>query len=332
MDIDKYFNTKRVLVTGATGFIGGRLALRLHNEEKAHVTGTGRNPASGSALEQSGINVKYADLRDMASMRSIIAGNKVIFHCAAWLRKYGDPRLAYEINVNATLDLVRLSAEEGVKRMLLIGSISAYGPPRQAIMDETVPLDPHQRNIYGRTKALGEVRAMELSEKLGLPLTVIRPGIVYGSGSLWWATGVLRLWKEGPAVIFGDGGSVSLTYIDNLIDAILLGAAHPAAGGHAFNLCDESVSIRDLARYYPPLFGRKVHFLPGWTAYPLILMNRVLRLGLNISRDKIRRLKTGSQFLSDKAESLLGYKARVSLEEGMLETRAWLETSSVKNG
>lgn len=113
---------QKVLVTGATGFIGGRLAQRLAAEEGAIVTGTGRSLEKASYLAAAGVGLQAVDLRDEAAMRTAVAGQAVIFHAAAWVgggRMPDDLAAARDLNVAATETLVRLAA--GANQMFKLG-------------------------------------------------------------------------------------------------------------------------------------------------------------------------------------------------------------------
>jgi nucleoside-diphosphate-sugar epimerase len=316
---------KEVLVTGATGFIGGRLAQRLADEEGAFVTGTGRSVAQAASAAGKTIRWRQADLSDRQAMARAMTGIQVVFHCAAWMSRYGQPQQAEAINVRATEALVRWAAEARVGRFVLVSSIAAYGPPNQAVIREEEPVNTRQASPYGRTKALGEQRALAAATELGLELVIVRPGMVYGPGSRFWSLGLMRLVRRGLPVIFGDGsGHAQPVYVDNLIDALLLAATRPQAVSHAFNLVDQPLPWRELFGYYGAMCRRRPRRLPLGLA----------RAGLALYRLISRRPEPPGELLSyytsrvvyppTKSEELLGYRPRVGLAEGMRRTEGWL--------
>lgn len=323
--LNQQLEGKRVLVTGATGFIGGRLAQRLATEEGAIVTGVGRKLDAVPFLEKSGVTLKKADLLDQESMQSAIAGNVIVFHVAAWMGRIGGTKeQAYAINVTATENLMRQAAEAGVQRVVLVSSIAAYGWPQRMNVDETHPLDTTQNEDYGRTKAQGEINALKLAKELNIELSIVRPGMVYGPRSDGWSVGMLKLVKKGTPVIFGDGsGHAYPIFIDNLIDGMLLTAVHPQAVGEAFNMCEPVITLKQFFTYYGDMCGKKPRQLPLWAANSIVILNKLLNLKLPINRDRLKRYSLKAHYPATKAEDLLGYQIRVPIPEGMAQTEKW---------
>lgn len=316
---------KNILVTGATGFIGGRLAQRLA-QDGAIVTGTGRNLAAVPFLREAGVTLQPADITDTTALRQLLAGQDVIFHLAAAMGR-SDEAASRRINVAATADLVRLAAEAGVRRFIHTSSIAVYGPPTSPLIAEDHPLDLQQAAPYGRTKAEGEQTARKVAAETGLELVVIRPGMVYGPRGPGWTVNMVRLLQRGFPVIMGDGsGHAQPVYVDNLIDGLILAADPQRTGiaGEAFNFVDRPLPWRDFFGYYGRMSGRKPRRLPLWLA----------RVGLGLYKRVSGRLESTDSLLAyytskavypiDKAERLLGYRPRLSLDEGMQRTEAWL--------
>jgi len=317
---------KRVLVTGATGFIGSRLALRLAQEEGARVTATGRNLDAVPHLKESGVELRRANLLDFATQRRLMANQDVAFHVAAWLGpRHAPPDHAWALNAYATEKLAHIAAAAGVARLVVVSSIAAYGPPQQPVMDEKQPLAPRQRSVYGRTKAEGELRAMQAARQSGLSLVVARPGIVYGPGSIGWSRRMVRLVQKGVPVIFGAGeGHAHPVFVDNLIDGLLLAASRPAATGRAFNFVDRPVPWREWFTYFGDMGGRAPRAIPMWLARLALLTAERLPLGLSINRGLLRHVTNQSVYPIDNARQHLGYHPRVDLPQGMALTEAWL--------
>lgn len=324
--INHALKDKKVLVTGATGFVGGRLAERLAREEGAIVTGTGRNLDAVPQVVEAGVTLQHADLLDEGAMRQAMQGQEIVFHVAAWLGRHGGEQRAYALNVAATALAVRLAAEAGVKRFIQISSIAAYGhPPKALHVDEDEPLDTEQEVIYGRTKALGEIRAFELGKELGLDVTAVRPGLVYGPRAQSWTINMIKFVCKGVPVIFGDGkGHAYPIFIDNLVDGMLLTAVHPKAPGEAYNICDPVVTFNEWFGYYGDMCGRKPRRIPFWAAHILIVLNQLLGLNLPLNRPRLRMYGLKAEFPSTKAKEQLGFESRVPIEEGMKITETWL--------
>lgn len=324
---------KKVLVTGATGFIGGRLAQRLAEEEGAIVTGTGRNLDKVPFLREAGVSLQAVDLRDEVGLREVVAGQDVIFHVAAWLgggRLAEDEAAAFALNVTATETLLRLAKEANVSRFVLVSSITVYGIPDVELVDETAPLDTLQDDLYGRTKAQGDQQAQATAAELGLDLAIVRPGLVYGPRSQSWTIGMVKLVQAGTPVIFGEGdGHAFPVYIDNVVDCLLLTAVHPAAVGEAFNVCDAVISWREFFEEIGRLCAKKPRSLPLVAARILAWANGVFKLGLPLNKNRLAYLTQKNRYASQKAEKMLGYQARVSLAHGRQLTEEWLRVEGL---
>lgn len=323
---------KRILVTGATGFIGGRLAERLVHEHEALVTGAGRNLNRAQGLAEVNVRLCTLDLTkpDLAvfeaSISEIIQGQDTVFHLAAAMgRQARDPSLAEQVNVTATETLVRAAAAAGVSRFVQVSSMSAYGPPDQIIIDEGHPLATDQIANYGRTKAIGEQRAMAVANELGLEATVVRPGMVYGPGSQTWTVNMIRLLQRRvPIIIAGGTGHAQPVYIDNLVDLLILAASRPEAAGQAFNGIDQPLPWRDFFGYYGRMCDRRPWGIPLWLARFALEIFRRISGRSESARTLLSFYTAQAVYPHEKARRLLGYEPQVSIEEGMARTEYWL--------
>jgi 2-alkyl-3-oxoalkanoate reductase len=318
---------KRVLVTGATGFIGGRLAQRLALETETAVTGTGRSLDKVPFLHNTSVNLQRADLLDKEAMAQAIGGQDIIFHVAAQKGNQIDPEISLRSNVEATDLLLRLAADSGVQRVIYTSSVNVYGPPRpgQTLVKESDPVETDLRDVYGRTKAIAELRARELAAELDVDLVVVRPGMVYGPRAQSWILTLCRYVKKGVPVIFGKGNGLACpVYIDNLIDGMLLAAVTPAARNETYNFCDLPVTWRDYFRYLGQICGRRPRTVPAWIAGPVAVLNEKFQLGLPLTPERLRFYATRAVYDMSKARAQLGWEQRISIEEGMRRSGEWL--------
>jgi nucleoside-diphosphate-sugar epimerase len=315
---------KRVLVTGATGFIGGRLAERLAKEQGAIVTGAGRRLERAAYLEQAGVTLLHLDMADLDSLPQAVSGQDVIFHLAV-APGSADLDYVHRINVLATEALVCQAAKAGVGRFVLVSSVAAYGPPDRPVMDEEHPLAVGQEALYGRTKAQGETGAMMLAKIIGLELAVIRPGLVYGPRSRTWSLGLLRLvQRRFPTLVGGGHGHASPVYIDNLVDGMILAASQPQAAGEDFQFVDQALPWRDFFGYYGRMAGRRLYGVPTWLAQGALALFRRFSGRSETNEAMLAFLTNRSVYPYAKAERLLGYQPTVDIEEGMWRTERWL--------
>lgn len=321
-----FWQGKKVVITGATGFLGSALAQRLATAG-ARVTGLGRNLAAVAYLEKAGVTLQRADLLDGDAMREAMAGQEIVFHAAAWLSgRHGQASDAYKLNVTAVRELVRMAQAAGISRFIHISSVAAYGPPRDGDILETQPVAVQQSYVYGRTKAMGEVEARQLAQELGLPLVIIRPGMVYGPRAYGWTINMLSLVQKRTPVILGRGdGYACPIYIDNLIDGLLLAGSQPAAAGRTFNFCDPPITWRQFFDYYGAMCGKSPVRLP--LAAALLIVKLLYPLGLSpggITPDLLQFYTAKARYPTTQAEQLLGYQPRVGIDEGMRRAETWL--------
>jgi nucleoside-diphosphate-sugar epimerase len=314
---------KRVLVTGATGLVGGALAERLAGLG-AEVTGAGRRLDRAEWLEGLGVHLAPMDLTDPTAWGAALEGRQVVFAVAAWTGR-DDEDKARRVNVEAPAALVRAAAEAGVVRVVHVSTAGVYGLPAADRVTEDTPVDTAQSATYERSKALGEERVRAAAGEAGIELVVVRPGMVYGPRSRAWTVGMLKLVKNGTPVLLGDSsGNCFPVYIDNLVDGLLLAATVPAAAGEVFHLVDEPVPWERWFGHFGAMCGRKPRRLPGLVAKPLALLAEKLPLGLPLSRSRLAFLSRKLEFPTDRAREVLGWTPGVDLEEGMRRSEAWL--------
>jgi nucleoside-diphosphate-sugar epimerase len=315
---------KRILVTGATGFIGGHLAQRLALVEGAIITGTGRDLDKASYLNGLGIQLRKLEIRDKRAVRDLVQGQDIVFHLVA-APGTSPLDVAQDVNVAAAENLVQEAAAAGISRFIHISSMAAYGPPDWPVINEDCPLDVEQSARYGRTKALGELAVRETAKNLGFDFSIIRPGMVFGPRGRSWTINLFKLVKKGVPVILGDGDDLAQpVYIDNLLDGMILASTRPEAVGHAFNFVDQPLPWKELFAYYGAMCGRKPRRLPLWLFRGIAALV-IPFLGRSESIDDILTFYTSqSVYPMEKAGKLLGYRPRVSLDEGMRRTEEWL--------
>lgn len=237
------------LVTGGTGFLGRRLVKELLGEG-VRVRCLTRATSDLETLRQelspeslSRLEFTSGDLSDRASVERALEGVEVVYHLAAALA--GSCSTMFLNTVIPSRTLMEASAVSGVRRFVLVSSLGVYGTEtlhRWGTLDETTPVDPHpeQRDPYSFSKIRQEAVAWELRNKLGLPLVVVRPGVIYGPGRSVLTSRVgLSL---GPLLIrMGGGQSLPYTYVENCAAAICRAGLTPDIEGEIFNVIDDDL-------------------------------------------------------------------------------------------
>ncbi len=321
---------KRVFVTGATGFIGGYLARRLH-AEGASVFALERQRGKGADLAALGMTVVQGDITDHGRMREIIAVHQpqIVMHIAAWLG--GTNRTdAQRVNVAASQNLAEVSAAAGVERFVFTSSIAAYGIVDKGIVDETRPLGPYG-DPYGDSKIRAETVLRAVADRTGLAIVIVRPGMVYGPGSPGWTRRIAKWARQGYIpLIDGGQGTAFPIYIDNLIDLLLLCAIHPQAVGETFNAVDDGpVTLADfLGAYMGMAHTNRAIRLPGWLAKAVatVVDPFVRRYKLTYV---VGQMCARATISNQKAKDLLSWSPQVGLQEGLRRSEAWLRSEGI---
>jgi nucleoside-diphosphate-sugar epimerase len=316
-------DNKAVLVTGATGFLGSRLAEILSDSEKAQVTGTGRQLDKVSWLTDKGVDLEAVNLLDIEDLKTVVEGKDVVFHSAAALG--GDPDMAHRVNVEATEKLVWLAGEAGVSRFVHVSTVGVYDMTGLSEVDETAPLATDHPSTYPRTKALAEVKAREMAEKVGLELAIVRPSMIYGPGHGIWSEGMFKNVMEGNPVFLGDGSAhFNPVYIDDVVGAMLLCAKHPNAAGEAFIVSAGVTTWREFMGHYGQLCGKEAKGLPMPIARLMAFANKIPFIKTPIDQGFIEMATSHKTFTTTKAADLIGWKPETDYTEGMEKTLQWL--------
>jgi predicted dehydrogenase/nucleoside-diphosphate-sugar epimerase len=230
---------RRVLITGASGFIGTRVAEVLCLREGWQVRGLVHRPAGAARLSRLPVEMVQGDLRSPADVRRVVAGCDAVVHCAVGT-EYGNRRALRAVTVGGTESLLAAAREAGVSRFVHLSSISIHDPTWPGPIDEATPVSPALGDVYGRTKAEAE-RAVLAAARRGLTAVVLRPGCVYGPHGFTFVVNPLRALAEGRLVLEGSADTPANTvYVDNLVAAIVraLDAPAEAARGEVFTVSD----------------------------------------------------------------------------------------------
>jgi nucleoside-diphosphate-sugar epimerase len=190
-----------------------------------------------------------------------VVGADWVFNCAAKVGDWGTLEEFRRLNVQALRSLLDAASEAGVERFVHVSSLGVYEGRDHHGTDETVAPAADSLDAYTRSKTEAEVLALEYHEKRGLPVTVVRPGFIYGEHDRTVLPKLLLNLRRGSFVYFGSGEqALNCIYVKNLVHGLFLAAENPAAVGEVFNLTDgEPVSkerfvsrVAELAGLPPP--------------------------------------------------------------------------------
>jgi nucleoside-diphosphate-sugar epimerase len=348
----------KVLITGATGFIGGRIAERLWIDYGIKSHCLVRSYSTAARLARLPVKIFAGDLLEKSSIESAIAGCEVVFHCA-----YGnsdDLYLNRRVNEEGTKNLAEISLKKGIKRFVYISSVAVYGAYPPEVVNEKTPVQ-FSSDEYGNSKIRAEKICTDLFEK-GLPVVIVRPTVVFGPFSPIWTVGVIkRVLIGGWENVEGINGLCNAVYVDDLVDCLFLVVKNDEAIGETFIVSGESPitwneyfgaymklaklhvpqaisrTKRKLRAFFSTVARLNVNILRRFFEPQLIDMYLLLKQknphfvrkldGLirgGIKENELSRFSRKTIYSIDKARNMLGYSPR-TFDEGMRVTAKWLK-------
>jgi nucleoside-diphosphate-sugar epimerase len=323
----------RNLVTGATGFIGSNIAERLIREGE-DVRALVRKTSKTDFLNSIGTKLAYGDLNDIDSVKDAMNGIDVVYHSAALADEWISHKEAYRVNVKGTKNLLECARNSKVKRFVFISSLAVLGMRDHYGTGADAPY--HKAgDSYIDTKIGSEQLVMDYYKRYGLPVTVVRPGFVFGPGDNKFIPRLSERLSKKQFMFVGSGkNKINSVYINNLTDAIILAAKNDKAIGQKYNVTNDSgmtlegfvFKIVDIWKFEKPqkhipkfLAYLVCNMLTGWARIakakepPYMTKTRIKFLSLNLDFDIA------------KTRNDLGYVPRISIEDGLRRTKEWLE-------
>lgn len=321
-----------VLITGASGFLGGRLAEMLA-ERGEQVRILARESSDLRHLSHLQIQIVRGDLG--AALADAVRGVRVIYHCAACSTDWA-PWAAYvAANVAGTRNVLEAAARAGtVERFLHVSTTDVYGYP-QVPCDESAP----KQDVglpYNRTKIQGEEAAWRAHREHGLPVTVVRPATIYGPRGKDFVVEIANLLRQRLMLLI-DGGRArgGFTYVDNVAQAMMDAAASSKTIGRAYNISDGTgitwreytFALADALGYPRPWL--RLPFSAAMTLAPAMeAVQRTLRLPGRplLTRHAAHLVGQDQEFPAERAREDFGFAPHVSFAEGIAQSAAWVRS------
>lgn len=306
---------KKVLTTGATGFIGSTVVCRLEAEGCQVIAPVRSTALCGSLASETPV---VGSIDGETDWRKALPMVDVVVHCAARAHIMADnapdPLEEFrKVNVDGTLRLARQAAEAGVHRFIFISSVKVNGE----LSSEQAPFSPSDapapEDAYGISKWEAEQGLKSIARETGMEVVIIRPPLVYGPGVKGNFAGMVKLVRKGVPLPLGSiHNKRSLVAVDNLVDLIVTCIDHPAAANQVFMVSDgQDVSTSELLRELGKAMGKSARLVP--------VPAGVLMLGATVlgKRAVAHRVLGSLQVDISDAKALLGWEPAVSMQEGL---------------
>lgn len=327
----------KILVTGATGFLGSHVCRELIRCGY-RVTALRRSSSNPEILNGLNLEFRTGDLLDANSLVQAIKGNDAVVHAAADIRYSSEnPDLQQRINVAGTRDLAAACRQAGLRRLVHVSSVAAIGiPPRGVIADENFPFNLEGSHLrYHISKKRAEERVIEEFAR-GLDVVIVNPSSVFGPHGAIFRGGDMVYKVRRHKVVPYFAGGICAVHVNDVATGIRL-ALERGAGGERYILGGENLTYQELARRSAAAFGLKRGFVPIWPAV-------TAAASVVIPSFSYARHFAGSRaqfYSSAKAEGVLGYKPRsfseildecLSFEELRQSTTTERSVSAMKTG
>jgi len=306
----KYF------ITGATGFIGGRLARQLA-QAGHHVVAIVRDPAKATDLAALGVELRKGDVTDRASLREAMPGADGVFHLAGWYAIGSlDAAKMQAINVDGARHTLELAAELGVPKIIHTSTVGVFGNTRGKIMDESYYAGKEAMGSeYERTKWAAHYEVAVPLQKKGAPVIIAQPGGVTGAGDTSPHVQTFESFLQRIPVMFGAKSGLTLAHVDDIADGHTL-AMEKGKPGEAYILAGPSVTYRQIFEMCEKITGIPATkmWVPGWMAAGMSKLAGVLEsvgLHLQFSAEALGALADYTFWGSaEKARRELGWQPR----------------------
>ena len=314
-----FWSGRKVLVTGAGGFIGSHLAERLVSEganvrAMVHYNALGKCGWLDESAQNNDMEIIAGDICDRDSVRQAMAHCDTVFHLAALIAipySYQAPASYVRTNVEGTMNVMQSAREEEVRRVLHTSTSEVYGTARYVPIDEEHPLQG--QSPYSASKIGADMIAESFFNSFNVPLVTIRPFNTFGPRQSMRAIipTIISQCLAGKEQI--KLGSLSPTrdmnFVSNTVDGYLMAAQAMGVEGEAINLgSGREISVGDLANLIADLVGSSINIVSD-------------EQRVRPAKSEVERLLACHQ----KAEELLGWKPDVGLEKGLQETISWIK-------
>lgn len=323
----------KVIITGATGFVGRNLAERLH-DDGLEIVATGRSHAIGDELQKLGIAFQGADILNRDRLSRAFSPADCVIHCAARSGPWGRYAEFYEANVTGTRNVIAFCKKFDIKKIIFISTPSVYFTNKDRYnVSESDPLPRKQTSHYARTKLVAEAELMSLQQE-GHWVIAFRPRALYGPYDNTIIPRILRLAERKRMPVINNGQAmIDVTYSDNFTDAVRASLTSPEdVWNEVYNISNgDPISVHDWFAQVLSIFDRP--FLPKNIPEPVAktmagIMEFIGHLPVVGKEPPMTRYSVGYMAKSmtmsiDKARQKLNYSPQVGNRQGFEKYAEW---------
>lgn len=324
-----------VFVTGASGFLGGRLAELLAADGRDVIV-LARPSSDLRHLAEVPVSVVRGDLGDLETLKGAMRGVTEVFHCAAASTDWAPAKTFFEANVRGTENMLAAAETAGsLKRFVHVSTTDVYGYPEVPGSEDHSLKDVGLG--YNRTKVLAETAVWAAYRERGLPVTIVRPATIYGPRGKAFVTDFAELLRV-RLMAYIDGGrrTGGFTYVDTVAEAMMQAVESERTTGNAYNLSDGTGGTwKDYVSGLASGLGYRLPWL-NFSFGTAMMLARAMEFPHGtlelpgrpqLTRHAVYLLGRDQEFPNEKARCDFGFSPRVDLVEGIRRSVAWLRAS-----
>jgi len=324
-----------ILITGASGFVGGKILEALAGPESLSLSVLLRR---GSRLKKStpgNIRIYEGDITEPGGLKDAVSGKNIIIHCAALMSDSDSEnrKKFYEVNVAGTLNLLRSRDEKTLKHFIHISTAGVYGAGKNRVFTEEAPYG-RKLSAYEWSKKEAELAVLKYAGHKNIPFTILRPSQLYGAGMRYGWPDTFRAIKSGRMRIPGNGKTrIHLLNVRDFAEGVKSVLENTRAVNKIYNMAGpEVLSISEVFDAASGIMGAgkaaKVPYLPVYlasvflSAVPAYLKSAELTL---LTPHRVKFFSTDHAYDISRAKTELNYNPRVKLKEGFAEMLQWCQ-------
>ena len=332
----KFSGFCKILVTGASGFVGSFLLDKLLDEGKLEIIALHNRPLTKETLNRYGSKVCWVEL-DITSddLSSVVSGVDAVFHLAAYSsigNSSADCQKLEKVNVEGTKRLALISKKSNVRHFIFVSSVAACEAGKEV---EITEFNGFHITPYGKSKKDAEDFLLSISGS-GFEVTVLRPSALFGENHTGSIYELAKKIQQRRFVLFGDGlNPTNFYYIRDFVNMLVAVLGNPKTFGEVFIAADKAYPLKDFINWVVSnmLEERQVYRIPLWVGRSVgLLFDVVSRLtgkNLPFSTRRFRAMTRYTVYVNDKLINTIGNQHTMGVRNGLKRTIAWFRQTGM---